>query len=41
MKGCAVVLAGVYIGSFLHLPRRRTPVSIPECLPLEERRAAG
>ena len=34
--GGAVVLVGVYIGSFLHLPQRRTPASVPECLPLEE-----
>ena len=39
--GGGVVLAGVYIGSFLHLPRRRTPASVPECLPIEERRAAA
>jgi drug/metabolite transporter (DMT)-like permease len=39
--GGGVVLAGVYIGSFLHLPqrrpRRRTATSsVPECLALEE-----
>jgi drug/metabolite transporter (DMT)-like permease len=41
LLGGGVVLAGVYIGSFLHLPRRRTPASVPECLPLEERRPAA
>jgi len=41
LVGGGVVLAGVYVGSFLHLPRRRTPASVPECLPLEERRAAA
>ena len=41
LLGGGVVLAGVYIGSFLHLPRRRTPASIPECLPLEERVVAA
>lgn len=36
--GGGVVLAGVYIGSFLHLPRRRAATSsVPECLPVEER----
>ena len=39
--GGAVVLAGVYIGSFLHLPRRPAQASIPECLALEERSVAG
>lgn len=39
--GGAVVLAGVYIGSFLHLPRRRAQASIPECLALEEPSVAG
>jgi drug/metabolite transporter (DMT)-like permease len=38
--GGGVVLAGVYIGSFLHLPQR-TPASVPECLPLEERRTVA
>jgi drug/metabolite transporter (DMT)-like permease len=38
LVGGGVVLGGVYIGSFLHLPRRRMPVSVPECLPLEEDR---
>ena len=36
LLGGGVVLAGVYIGSFLHLPRRRMPASVPECLPLAE-----
>lgn len=40
LLGGGVVLAGVYVGSFLHLPQRRTPASVPECLPLEESRAA-
>jgi drug/metabolite transporter (DMT)-like permease len=40
LLGGGVVLAGVYIGSFLHLPRRM-PASVPECLPLEEGRAAA
>jgi drug/metabolite transporter (DMT)-like permease len=40
--GGGVVLAGVYIGSFLHLPRRRTATtSVPECLPIEKRAAAA
>ena len=41
LLGGGVVLAGVYIASFLHLPRRRTQTSIPECLPLEERGVAA
>jgi drug/metabolite transporter (DMT)-like permease len=41
LVGGGVVLAGVFVGSFLHLPRRRTPASIPECLPLEERGAVA
>ena len=36
LLGGAVVLAGVYIGSFLRLPGRRTPATVPECLPLEQ-----
>jgi len=37
-----VVLAGVYVGSFLQLPRRRmAPTSVPECLPIEESAAAA
>ena len=40
LLGGGVVLAGVYIGSFLHLPQRRAPASVPECLPLEESRPA-
>jgi drug/metabolite transporter (DMT)-like permease len=40
LLGGGVVLAGVYIGSFLHPPRRRTATtSVPECLPLEKRAA--
>jgi drug/metabolite transporter (DMT)-like permease len=42
LLGGGVVLAGVYIGSFLHLPRRRTATtSVPECLSLEERAATA
>ena len=37
LLGGGVVLAGVYIGSFLQLPTRRTAMaSVPECLPIEE-----
>jgi drug/metabolite transporter (DMT)-like permease len=37
LLGGGVVLAGVYIGSFLQLPRRRmATTSVPECLPIEE-----
>jgi drug/metabolite transporter (DMT)-like permease len=37
LLGGGVVLAGVYIGSFLRLPRRRTATtSVPECLAVEE-----
>jgi drug/metabolite transporter (DMT)-like permease len=42
LLGGGVVLAGVYIGSFLHLPRRRpATTSVPECLPLEENSLAA
>jgi drug/metabolite transporter (DMT)-like permease len=42
LLGGGVVLAGVYIGSFLHLPRRHTATtSVPECLPIEERAATA
>jgi drug/metabolite transporter (DMT)-like permease len=41
LVGGGVVLAGVYIGSFLHLRQRRTPASVPECLPLGEGRSAA
>ena len=42
LLGGGVVMAGVYIGSFLHLPRRRTATtSVPECLPIEDRAAAA
>jgi drug/metabolite transporter (DMT)-like permease len=42
LLGGGVVLAGVYIGSFLHVPRRRKATTgMPECLPIEERAATA
>jgi drug/metabolite transporter (DMT)-like permease len=40
LVGGGVVVAGVYIGSFLKLPRRKTATtSVPECLPIADRAA--
>jgi drug/metabolite transporter (DMT)-like permease len=40
--GGAVVLAGVFVGAFLALPRRNTASStLPECLPVEVRRGTA
>jgi drug/metabolite transporter (DMT)-like permease len=40
--GGAVVLAGVYIGSFLHVARRRAATSsVPECLLVEQQAEVG